>query len=40
MNIAKIVKRSAKILGVEIDEGGVREIARAAAPRRAPQTIF
>src|SRR6185369_10032713 len=27
-DIAKIVARSAKILGVEVDEGGVREIAR------------
>lgn len=35
-DIAKIVARSAKILGVEIDEGGVREIARRA--RSTPRT--
>lgn len=35
--IAKIIKRSAKILGVEVDEGGVREIAKRsrATPRTA-----
>ena len=35
-DIAKIVERSAKILGVEIDEGGVREIARRS--RSTPRT--
>ena len=35
-DIAKIVARSAKILGVEIDEGGVREIARRS--RSTPRT--
>ncbi len=35
-DIAKIVARSAKILGVEVDEGGVREIARRS--RSTPRT--
>ena len=35
-DIAQIVKRSAKILGVEVDEGGVREIAKRA--RSTPRT--
>ncbi|MES2007199.1 MAG: Holliday junction branch migration DNA helicase RuvB [Patescibacteria group bacterium] len=35
-DIAKIVARSSKILGVEIDEGGVREIARRS--RSTPRT--
>jgi Holliday junction DNA helicase RuvB len=35
-DIARIVARSAKILGVEIDEGGVREIARRS--RSTPRT--
>jgi Holliday junction DNA helicase RuvB len=36
-DISQIVKRSAKILGVEVDEGGIREIARRsrATPRTA-----
>lgn len=35
-DIAKIVERSANILGVEVDEGGVREIARRS--RSTPRT--
>ncbi|MDB5224673.1 MAG: Holliday junction helicase RuvB, holliday junction helicase RuvB [Candidatus Adlerbacteria bacterium] len=35
-DIAQIIKRSAKILGVEIDEGGVREIAKRS--RATPRT--
>ncbi|MDE1925536.1 MAG: Holliday junction branch migration DNA helicase RuvB, partial [Patescibacteria group bacterium] len=35
-DIAKIIKRSAKILGVEVDAGGVKEIAKRA--RATPRT--